>query len=35
LEETPETKLPLASDLPPPTAPERFVSRDRLSTDEL
>jgi uncharacterized hydrophobic protein (TIGR00341 family) len=35
LEETAETELPLESDLPPPTALERFFSRDRLSTDEL
>lgn len=35
VEETPGTELPLSSDLPPPTALERFFSRDRLSTDEL
>ncbi len=35
LEETAETELPLDTDLPPPTALERFFSRDRLSTDEL
>lgn len=33
--ETAETELRLDSDLPPPTALERFFSRDRLSTDEL
>ena len=35
VEETPDTELPLETDLPPPTALERFFSRDRLSTDEL
>lgn len=35
VEETPESELPLESNLPPPTALERFFSRDRLSTDEL
>lgn len=35
VEETPDTSLPLDADLPPPTALERFFSRDRLSTDEL
>lgn len=35
VEETPGTELPLSSDVPPPTALERFFSRDRLSTDEL
>lgn len=35
VEETADTELPLATDLPPPTALERFFSRDRLSTDEL
>lgn len=35
VEETPDTELPLDVDLPPPTALERFFSRDRLSTDEL
>ena len=35
LPETAETELPLAKDLPPPNALERFFSRDRLSTDEL
>ena len=35
IEETPNTELPLDSDIPPPTALERFFSRDRLSTDEL
>ncbi|TIX49760.1 TIGR00341 family protein [Alteraurantiacibacter aquimixticola] len=34
LEETPETELP-GSDTPPPTALERFFTRDRVSTDEL
>ena len=33
--ETPDTELPLDTDLPAPTALERFFSRDRLSTDEL
>ncbi|MCB2074162.1 MAG: TIGR00341 family protein [Novosphingobium sp.] len=35
VEETPETELPGPADLRPPTALERFFSRDRLSTDEL
>ncbi len=35
VEETPETELRLAEDLPPPTRLERFFSRDRLSTEEL
>ena len=35
IEETRETELPLDTNLPPPTALERFFSRDRLSTDEL
>lgn len=35
IEETQDTELPLDTDLSPPTALERFFSRDRLSTDEL
>ncbi|MBE5073062.1 TIGR00341 family protein [Erythrobacteraceae bacterium E2-1 Yellow Sea] len=35
VEETAETELPARSEVPPPTALERFFSRDRLSTDEL
>lgn len=35
VEETPDTELPLPAGLPPPTALERFFTRDRLSTDEL
>lgn len=35
VEESPDTELPLAIDLAPPTWLERFFSRDRLSTDEL
>ncbi|WP_427968939.1 TIGR00341 family protein [Altererythrobacter sp.] len=35
IEETPATELPLPEDLSPPSAIERFFSRDRLSTDEL
>lgn len=35
VEETALTELPLDANLPPPTALERFFSRDRLSTDEL
>lgn len=35
LEESIATELPLQSDAPPPTALERFFSRDRLSTDEI
>ncbi len=35
IEESVATELPLADDKPPPTAMERFFSRDRLSTDEL
>ncbi|MEE4316187.1 MAG: TIGR00341 family protein [Erythrobacter sp.] len=33
--ETPDTALPADPDLPPPTALERFFSRDRISTSEL
>ncbi|KLI63511.1 TIGR00341 family protein [Aurantiacibacter marinus] len=35
IEETADSELPLGSDLPPPTALERFFSRDRLNTDEI
>ena len=35
IEETPETELRLQAHLPPPSALERFFSRDRLSTDEI
>ena len=35
VEESPETELLEARDLPPPTRIERFFSRDRLSTDEI
>lgn len=35
VEETPETELLLAGDIKPPSALERFFSRDRLSTDEI
>ena len=35
VEETAATELPEESDLPPPTALERFFTRDRISTDEL
>lgn len=33
--ETPDTALPADPDLPPPSALERFFSRDRISTSEL
>lgn len=35
IEETRESELPLEDGLPPPSALERFFSRDRLSTDEI
>lgn len=35
VEQTPETELPDGDDLSPPTALERFFTRDRISTDEL
>ena len=35
MEETAETELPRSGDITPPTALERFFSRDRLSTDEI
>lgn len=35
IEETAETELPTQENLRPPTAIERFFSRDRISTDEL
>ena len=35
VEETPETELPGPQDLRPPSAIERFFTRDRISTDEL
>ncbi len=35
IEETADTEMHLDEDLPPPTAIERFFSRDRLSTDEI
>lgn len=35
IEETPASELPLDDGLPPPSALERFFSRDRLSTDEI
>lgn len=35
VEETQDTELPIQSNIAPPTALERFFSRDRLSTDEI
>ncbi len=35
IEETPESELPLPEGIAPPSALERFFSRDRLSTDEI
>lgn len=35
IDETADSELPLDGDLAPPTALERFFSRDRLSTDEI